>query len=121
MFIRKHYYDLTSGKTIWSYMMKGNFIVRSIDDELNTIPELRNRTLEDTGVMEWLEPIEEIESKMNGNYIVSVDVSVEPHALIFTERPKPEPIPEDEQSVTTEDCLEAFEELGVINKEDLNE
>lgn len=117
MFIRRHYYDLTNGKTIWSYMMKGNFIIRSIDDELNTIPELRNHTLEDTGVIEWLEPIEDIENKMNGTYIISVDISVEPHALVFTEKPKPEPIPEDEQPASPEDYETALEELGVINND----
>ena len=117
MFIRRHYYDLNTGDTVWSYMVEGNIMRRSTLDELNTIPELNHRTQDDTGVFEWLEPNEEIESKFNGNYSVSIDVSTTPHALVFTEIPEPEPIPEDEQPASPEDYETALEELGVINND----
>lgn len=113
MFIRRHYYDLTTGETIWSYMLNGNIKKSTVTEELETVAELEGRTLENTGVMEWLEPNTEIEAKMNGDYIVSVDISSVPHALVFTERPKPEPIPEEEKEASIEDYEVALKELGV--------
>ena len=112
MFIRRHYYDLNNGQTIWSYAMKGNFNIQSIEDELNIVPELQKYTIENLGYFEWLEPNEEIEAKMNGLYNITVDISTKPHQLIFTE--KSISIPEDEVYATEEDYENALKDLGVI-------
>lgn len=113
MFIRRHYYELTNGRTLWTYMASGTLVARSVEEELAAVPELKNRAPETIGTMEWLEPVEDIEAKFNGAYDVAVDISATPHALVFTERPKPEPIPEDEQPATAADYEAALEALGV--------
>lgn len=116
-FLRRFYYDLETGKEITYYVQiqyGGTLIVNTFEKDFEIYKSLEGRSFENTGVFEWFEPDEEIELKFNGNYNVSVDVSVTPHQLVFTEIPKPEELPEDEQPVTTEDCLNALEEVGVI-------
>lgn len=111
MFIRRIFYSLETGEVLQNYSMLGNgFHITDSELDFGVYEELQGHSLEDTGVMEWTEPDEEIEVKMNGNYVVSVDVSVEPHALVFTEK---EAIPEDEQTATLEDYKTALSELGV--------
>ena len=114
MFIRRLFYNKSTGDIVYRYVATGRIVIHSIDEDFATIQELKNYSLEEMGVLEWLEPDEEIEEKMCGRYDVSIDISSDLHKLVFTELPEPEPIPEDEQPVTTLDCLEAFEELGVM-------
>lgn len=111
MFIRRIYYNVDDGKFLYGYSMNGNFTPSSISDELKSL--FIDKDVSKISHFEWLEPDEEIEEKFNGNYDVSVDISVEPHALVFTEIPQPEPIPEEERDATVEDYEKALSELGV--------
>lgn len=96
MFIRRLYYNLSGGSVIYNYSMEGSF--EYVDSETEKILFFPDRDVLNIGSFEWLEPDEEIEMKMNGDYDVSVDVSVSPHKLVFTERVIPEPSDDDEIS-----------------------
>lgn len=112
MFIRQVYYFKDSGKLFYSYSMNYDYTDEPLRLNFKEVfPDIDLQTID---IMEWLEPDEEIESKFNEGYMVSVDVSIIPHQLVFTKIPKPEELPEDEQFVTTKDCLGALEEVGVI-------
>lgn len=111
MFLRRLYYDLTSGSVIDFYTATGIDSIWSVDDDFKYHAQLANRSSLDTGILEWIEPDEEIESKISGDYDVSVDLSEEEHKLIFTERS--EPLPEGDQEATAADFEAALAELGV--------
>lgn len=104
-FLRRIYYDLSTGDVILNYNQCGSVHNLSIEEEMNVHPQLSNRTLEDTGCMEWTTPVLEIEARIvNGSHRVSVDVSVTPHALVFTE------IEIDPQDDPIEDRVDALEQ-----------
>ena len=88
MFIRKLYYDLTTGEAIDSYMMQGSVYLTTEEEDYATNPKLRNRTPADTGVMVWTEYDEARESAFNNAASVAVDLAT--GGIIFTERPKRE-------------------------------
>lgn len=111
MFIRQLYYNKDNGNLVYGYSM--NYFHTDETPRLDFAEAFPHIDVETIGLMEWLEPDEEIEAKMNGNYTVTVDVTVTPHQLVFTEIPEPEPIPEDEQNATVEDYEAALKELGV--------
>ena len=88
MFIRKLYYDLTTGQAIDSYMMQGSVYLTTEEEDYATNPKLRNRTPDDTGAMVWTEYDEARESAFNTAKSVAVDTAT--GELIFIERQKRE-------------------------------
>ena len=118
MFIRRIFYKKLSGEVLYYYSQ--NTIPEELEVGKLTIEEcLPNENPEEIEIMEWTKIDEDIETKFNEGCEVSVDVSTIPHQLIFIN--PLDSIPEDERPVSTGDCITAFEELGVIKKEDLNE
>lgn len=117
MFLRRIYYNTLSGEILLNYSMNGDLMIVDTTKDIQFHRLNEYVLIEDIGVFEWLEPDEEIESKFNGGYSISIDVSTTPHQIIFTEIPEPEPIPEDEQPASQEDYETALEELGVINND----
>ena len=111
MFIRKLYYDKTTGEVLSSHMRQGNVKMTTFAEDINVLAELAGRTEADTGSMVWGEPdaaLEEAFFKATG---VSVDVSAEPHQIIFDFTPLPvEPDP-------VEVMETALNELGVKTRE----
>lgn len=87
MFIRRHYYDLTDGSTIISYMRRGNVKLGSISEDYAVYGELLGRSEQNTGCMEWTEPDEEIES----GFSKASSVKVENGGLVFTMDTTPKP------------------------------
>lgn len=77
MFVRRLYYDAT-GAMLHSYMMAGSITVLPADEVAAGLG------LTDYGCMEWTEPDQAIEDSFARSYgRVSVDVSQDPHDLIF--------------------------------------
>lgn len=111
MFIRKLYYDLTTGTVLSSHMRQGSVRMTTFAEDVASLPELAWRTEADTGCMVWTEfdsVIEEAFSKATG---VSVDVAAEPHQIVFDYTPLPvEPDPMAEMEA-------ALNELGVTTRE----
>ena len=56
MFIRRFYYDLTTGRQLLSYYAEGAIVILPVNEEA------ANLGLENWGVFEWNEKIPEIES-----------------------------------------------------------
>lgn len=78
MFIRRLYYGTQTGETLYSYVMSGDIVILSADDVAAGLG------LTDYGHMEWLEPDPAIEDSFARSYgRVNVDVTQEPHALVF--------------------------------------
>ena len=111
MFIRRYYYDNTSGETVLSYWMEGSIFLPTIESDYENHEELSNRSTDNTGLFEWTEKDEEIEQNFVDSYDrVSVDVTKDPHELVFDFSPLPEPpIEEDELEI----AKQALTELGV--------
>ena len=85
-FIRRYYYDLLTGETLISYMTQGEIEPNTIEQDV----ELYGLT--NYGYFEWTEPDEQIEANFANSYgRVTVDVSKEPHELVFDFTPLPEP------------------------------
>lgn len=86
MFVRRLYYDLGSGTTLHSYVMSGNIVILPADvvaEELG---------LTNYAYMEWLEPDQAIEDSFARSYgRVRVDITQEPHVLVFDYSEPPEP------------------------------
>ena len=112
MFVRKLYYDLTTGQAIDSYMMQGSVYLTTEEEDYATNLKLKNRTPADTGVMVWTEYDEARESAFNNAKSVAVDLAT--GELIFTERPKKE---RNTNKATESDYVAALEELGVTFNE----
>lgn len=86
MFVRRLYYDFATGVMLHSYMMSGAIQVLPADDVAAGLG------LTDYGHMEWLEPDPAIEDSFARSYgRVNVDVTQEPHALVFDYSEPPEP------------------------------
>lgn len=86
MFVRRLYYDLGSGTTLYSYVMSGDIVILSADEVAAGLG------LANYAYMEWLEPDQAIEDSFTRSYgRVSVDVTQEPHALAFDYSEPPEP------------------------------
>ena len=108
MFIRKLYYDLSTGEAVDSYMMQGSVYLTTEVEDYATNPKLRNRTPADTGVLIWTDINEERESKFTAAASVAVDLAT--GELIFTERQKKE---KNTNEATEADYIASLEELGV--------
>ena len=100
MFVRRHYYDISSGETVLSYMRQGAVLVGSVEKDFITYDQLLERSTEDTKVFEWLEPDEEIEKQ----FAEHDGVRVENGELVFFDYPKPE-------EPTYEELREAYDIL----------
>lgn len=107
MFVRRLFYNSTNGVLLYSYSaecnVEDNSLIMRVEE---AVPDQDPTTV---GIMEWLERDEEVETKMNGDYDISVDVSATPHTLVFTEKPAQEETDE----ATIEDYEKALSELGV--------
>ena len=53
MFIRKLYYDLTTGTVLSSHMRQGSVRMTTFAEDVAALPELAGRTEADTGCMIW--------------------------------------------------------------------
>lgn len=85
MFVRRLYYD-TTGAMLHSYMMAGSITVLPADEVAAGLG------LTNYACMEWLEPDQAIEDSFARSYgRVNVDVTQEPHALVFDYSEPPEP------------------------------
>ena len=86
MFVRRLYYDLETGNMLHSYVMSGNIVILPADDVAAGLG------LTNYACMEWLEPDQAIEDSFARSYgRVNVDVTQEPHALVFDYSEPPEP------------------------------
>lgn len=86
MFVRRLYYSNETGETLHSYMMSGAIQVSPADEVAGGLG------LTNYAYMEWLEPDSAIEDSFARSYgRVSVDVTQEPHALVFDLSEPPEP------------------------------
>ena len=83
MFVRRHYYDLNTGKTVLSYMRQGAILQGSVEEDFEFYPELYNKTANEVGVMEWLNPDEELEGMFRTHDFVKVDEG----QLVFYDNP----------------------------------
>lgn len=87
MYLHRTYYDLVSGSVIFSVTQQGKTQFQSQDADFKIYPYLKNRTINDTGCIEYTEYNTELEYYIKSNYIISVDITTVPHKLIFTEKP----------------------------------
>lgn len=86
MFVRRLYYDFATGVMLHSYMMSGAIQVLPADEVAAGLG------LANYACMEWLEPDPAIEDSFARSYgRVSVDVSQDPHELVFDLSEPPEP------------------------------
>lgn len=86
MFVRRLYYDFATGVMLHSYMMSGAIQVLPADEVAAGLG------LANYAYMEWLEPDQAIEDSFTRSYgRVSVDVSQDPHELVFDLSEPPEP------------------------------
>ena len=79
MFVRRHYYDRASGATVCSYLKTGDVSAGSVARDYAFLPELTERSPENTGVFEWLCPDEATEA----NFKSCDGVRVEDGKLVF--------------------------------------
>lgn len=78
MFVRRLYYDFATGETLHGYVMSGDIVILPADEVAAGLG------LTNYAYMEWLEPDPAIEDSFARSYgRVSVDVTQEPHELIF--------------------------------------
>ena len=111
MFIRKLYYDLTTGTVLSSHMRQGSVRMTTFAEDVASLPELAGRIEEDTGCMVWETSNAETEAAFAAATGVSVDVMQTPHALVFDYTPLPvDPDPVAEMET-------ALNELGVLTRE----
>ena len=87
MFIRKLYYDKTTGEVLSSHMRQGSVKMTTFAEDTAALPELAGRTEADTGCMVWESPDAEIEAAFADATGVSVDVTQTPHAVVFDYTP----------------------------------
>lgn len=94
-YIIRIYYALATGEIIFFYTQSGEAIaIMPLSHDFAVYPQLADRSEADTGCLEWTERDEELEAKLtSGEYIARVDVTQEPHTLVFVEPPE-DPDPE---------------------------
>ena len=84
MFVRKLYYDPDTGDVLESHMRQGDVRMTTFAEDAAVLPALSGRTEEDTGCMVWTEPDAAVEAAFAACAGVSVDVTQQPHALVWT-------------------------------------
>ena len=87
MFVRKLYYDLSTGAVIESHMRNGGVRMTTFEDDCKVLASLAGRTEADTGCMVWAEPDAEIESGFDGATGVRVDITQDPPAIVWDYTP----------------------------------
>lgn len=113
MFVRKLYYSITTGAVLSSHMRNGSVRMTTFTEDVSALPELAGCTEENTGCMVWTEPDTEIETAFSAATGVSVDVTQNPHQIVFDYTPI------EEETVPDADVMEAaLNELGVVTRED---
>lgn len=85
MFVRKLYYDPATGDVLESHMRQGDVRMTTFAEDAAVLSALSGRTEEDTGCMVWTEPDAAVEAAFAACAGVSVDVTRQPHAVIFEE------------------------------------
>lgn len=83
MFVRKLYYDLTTGAVLESHMRHGNVRMTTFAEDAAVLPTLSGRSEEDTGCMVWTEPDAATEACFVNAVCVGVDIEQNPPALIW--------------------------------------
>lgn len=102
-FIRRLYYDITSGNVLNGYRMQGDLAPLTVTAEAEILG------LTNYGYFEWTEPDAEIEQAFTDSYgRVTVDITQTPPQLVFDYSSLPEPEPTE-----AEDMQAALEALGV--------
>ena len=84
MFVRKLYYDPATGDVLESHMRQGDVRMTTFAEDAAVLSALAGRTEEDTGCMVWTEPDEAVEAAFAACAGVTVDVTQQPHALVWT-------------------------------------
>ena len=84
MFVRKLYYDLTTGAVLESHMRQGDVRMTTFAEDCAALPSLAGRSEADTGCMLWTEPDAATEDAFAACAGVTVDVTRQPHALLWT-------------------------------------
>ena len=109
MFVRRYYYDLSTGETVFSYMRQGAVLQGSVENDFAVYGQLLERSLDNTGFFEWLEPNEAIETQ----FALHDAARVENGELVFFDLPKPE-----STEPTYEELFEAYTILtgGEVNE-----
>lgn len=87
MFVRKLYYDITTGAVLESHVRQGKVRMTSFEEDAAALPSLAGRSENDTGCMVWTEPDAEIESGFAAATGVSVEVTQTPHKIVFDYTP----------------------------------
>lgn len=108
MFVRRLYYDLGSGTTLYSYVMSGDIVILSADEVAAGLG------LANYAYMEWLEPDQAIEDSFTRSYgRVRVDITQEPHELVFdySEPPPDAPSALDVLDARVTECEGAIDTL----------
>lgn len=86
-FIRRVFYDQGTGMVTYAYMMQGDIAPRPAD------ADAAQQGLSNYGVMEWPIPDPDIEAQFADDYNnhITVDVTVQPPALVFGHEDPPAP------------------------------
>ena len=84
MFVRKLYYDPATGDVLESHMRRGDVRMTTFAEDAAVLPALSGRSEEDTGCMVWTEPDAAVEAAFAACAGVSVDVTQQPYALVWT-------------------------------------
>ncbi len=106
-FLRRIYFDLTTGEVLHAYHMQGD-IAPGTPDEDALFCGLSNY-----GYFEWAEPVAEIEQAFrDSDGRVTVDITQTPPQLVFDYSPLPE-----QEPTEAEDMQAALEALGVQPEE----
>ena len=93
-FLRRHYYDKSTGATVCSYMMQGAISIRTAAEDFGVYPELSGRSLDNIGLLEWTAPVAEIEDGFARAYTVTVVDGAPVFDFTPPALPEPEPTPE---------------------------
>lgn len=96
MFIRKLYYDLSTGAVVRSSMMQGHVKMTTTEHDMSVLPELAPyaNAPETLGCMLWTQPDPDVEDCMSRATGLSVDVTQTPHVIVYDYTPLPELPPE---------------------------
>ncbi len=111
MFIRKVYFDLTSGEVVAAFSANGNVLRTTKEDDLLIYPKIASYPDEKLGVLIWSEPDQDVEQQFSVATKISVDITSNPYKMVFAF----DPIESETIDATTMEA--ALNELGVITRE----